>query len=332
MTTICFYILLFCALFNKHLSSVEVGIVHHLANPHVTKDIHRVNKDIEAIKSNNFTWVREGIYWEFFSNPSYLKQVRQSVKHYARENLNVLGLIAYSNPTIANGKFNFHMVSKKYSQLPLLHQDRYIAYLFAKYFEKVILVFPEIRNFEILNEMNSPKYFDGGDDPINRYLMLLEACYPIAKRYGVNMLSGGLLMEGDYLKWIDQLTRAPMNYDAFSIHPYCYPHKLSNALFTGKSFIEVIHLIRSNMMLSSNLIKDIWITEVGWQHSSDSAHHQRHEVVAKVVFQDILSDAIRVSKLAGIQKFFIYSLEDDSWDNTMNYKPFGLQLKSGVRK
>ncbi|MCO4782477.1 MAG: hypothetical protein KC646_09135 [Candidatus Cloacimonetes bacterium] len=306
--------------------SNEFGVVHHFGSPFVTKDMTKVKKDVERIQSLGFQFVREGIYWDNIGSKAYVDRLKSIVDLYKAHNIRLLGLLAYSNSKIARDKFSFIELSENYSQVPIEDVSFYIAFQFSKYFEKIIKEFPYIRYFEVLNEMNLTKYFTGGVDPIVTYISILKFCYPIAQKYNVKLLTGGLLLEGDYLRWLDQLIEQNQYYDGLSLHPYCYPKMLSQATFGGYSLQQIVQKIQKKSDI------DVWITEVGWLHSPSKSINEKQDVLNEMVFEAVLSDTLKLTKNLGVEKTFIYAFEDDSYITDLGYKPFGLQLKTGKLK
>ncbi|MCJ8346931.1 hypothetical protein MJH12_15420 [bacterium] len=181
--------------------------------------------------------------------------------------------------------------------------------------------------------MNLLKYFDGGQDPRQTYLGILKALYPISKKYKKTLVTGGLLLEGDYQLWIDFLTSKEVSkyYDVLSLHPYCYPKPLSKALFSGLRFQKIVLNIRNTWSKNKILGKEIWITEIGWLHSS-SIKNQSDNVLSEEQFRDVISDLDALCYRLKIKSYYIYALEDDRHANDVAYKGFGYQLKSGQTK
>ncbi|PCJ18438.1 MAG: hypothetical protein COB02_11125 [Candidatus Cloacimonadota bacterium] len=314
--------------------SYAKGIVHHLGNNFVNKNIHQIKNDIQNLKKLNFNEVREGIYWQSYQDKKYSKKINKSFDVYKQSNINILALIAYSNTKYAKNKFNFVKLSKNLSQMPIENESNYLIYKFSKYFEKAIIQYPFIKYFEILNEMNILKYFEGGNKPTETYFKILQTLYPIAKKYNRKIVTGGLLLEGNYQNWLDFLTKKETSkyYDVLSIHPYCYPNKLSVATFNSVKFKTIIDNIRLSWKSNKIEKKAIWISEIGWLHSNDERVNIKSSVLSEKQFKEVLKDLNDVVIDNKIEKYFMYSLEDDTYLNTVDYKPFGFQLKSGVLK
>ena len=102
--------------------------------------------------------------------------------------------------------------------------------------QNAIYKIPNINSYEILNEMNSDQYFQSDKDPIKTYKQLLGVLSRVLRRNGKTVVTGGLLLEGDFEAWLQMLTKKDAYdlYDVLAIHPYCYPKKLSKAKFNGK--------------------------------------------------------------------------------------------------
>lgn len=131
---------------------------------------------------------------------------------------------------------------------------------FTKYAVTVVKHFiGKIDHFEIWNEWNIGYGNAKGQSP-EVYSELLKKVYPAIKKANPNaFVIGGVTARVD-LEWIKRiLEKGSYNYfDAFSIHPYCYPASPEEG-----HFLQNLELIL-NIIDQYGESKPVWISEIGW--------------------------------------------------------------------
>ena len=301
------------------------GLIHNLTLPEVTLDEEAISKRVELFIAAQVQQVREGIYWSHFEENKGVFQFEYITRRLAYyDQTKVLGLFAYSNNLYArNDKFYTH------NDWRLMHRS-------AVALQNAIYKIPNINSYEILNEMNSDQYFQSDKDPIKTYKQLLGVLSRVLRRNGKTVVTGGLLLEGDFESWLRMLTSKDVYdlYDVLAIHPYCYPKKLSEAKFNGKSFSDVIGLIRKLWRQNGLKNKPIWITEIGWPHRDYVDDLERSwGWINTVDFCKRIDDLRDQKELNKIDRVYIYAFEDDEWyQDGKNTLPFGLIDKKGISK
>ena len=303
----------------------QFGIIHNLTLPQVDLSKTELSKRLNLINNASIRYAREGIYWAHFEKKKYDYSFERIVKRlsYYRDQ-KILGLFAYSN--------NIYAVNDKFygnNDWRLLHRS-------AVALEKAIRRLAKIDYYEILNEMNSEQYFQSNGDSITTYQQLLGVLSRVLRRNGKNVVTGGLLLEGDFEAWLQMLTsKAAYDlYDVLAIHPYCYPKKLSEAIFNGKSFSDIIGYIREMWRQNGLENKPIWITEIGWPHRESVSDLERSwGWINTAKYCDRIADLRQVVESLKIERVYLYAFEDDEWyqagENTL---PFGLINKHAVSK
>ena len=306
-------------------SKAEWGFIHNLTLPEVTLNEESISKRLRLLALRQAQQIREGIYWSHFEKNNRVFNFEHMVSrlsHY--HSAKVLGLFAYSNNNYAvNDKFYGD------NDWRLMHRSSVAL-------EKAIRKIPNINSYEILNEMNSEQYFESDKDPITTYKQLLGVLSRVLRRNDKNVVSGGLLLEGDFEAWLKMLTSKDAYdlYDVLAIHPYCYPSKLSEAKFNGKSFFDIIRHIREMWCQNGLKNKPIWITEIGWPHRDSVNDLERSwGWINTAEYCDRIDDLKEQIKFNKIDRVYLYSFEDDEWyQDGKNTLPFGLIDKNGIPK
>ena len=306
-------------------SKAEWGFIHNLTLPEVTLNEESISKRLRLIALKQAQQIREGIYWSHFEKNKRVflfEHIASRLSHY--DSAKVLGLFAYSNNLYArNDKFYTH------NDWRLMHRS-------AVALENAIRKIPNIYFYEILNEMNSEQYFESDKDPITTYKQLLGVLSRVLRRNGKNVVTGGLLLEGDFEAWLKMLTSKGTYdlYDVLAIHPYCYPNKLSKAKFNGKSFSDVMGLIRKLWRQNGLKNKPIWITEIGWPHRNSVNDLERSwGWINTAEYCDRINDLQEQTEFNKIDRVYLYAFEDDEWyQDAKNTLPFGLIDKKGISK
>lgn len=302
-----------------------IGVINNLTLPQVSLNAREIKDRLTILRSYSIGHVREGIYWAHFEKRSRKFEFSRIVQRLASyENEQVLGLFAYSN--------NHYAVNEKfyaYADWRLLHRS-------AVALERVVRRLPQINYYEILNEMNSEQYFQSNGDSITTYQQLLGVLSRVLRRNGKKVVTGGLLLEGQFEAWLQMLTSKAVYdlYDVLAIHPYCYPKKLSEAIFNGKSFSDVIGYIREMWRQNGLENKPIWITEIGWPHRDSVSDLERSwGWINAAEYCDRIADLRQVAESLKIGRVYLYAFEDDEWyqagENTL---PFGLIDKNAASK
>jgi len=305
---------------NSLVLGIELGLVHHFGSPTVMKDKGQRIEDIQKI-SPVVSWVREGLYW--LDEDVSRQPVQGFVEEYLEKNLNILGLFAYSHPTQTEGRFYFH--------------EAMIAD-FGRAFGAMARKYPEIRYWEILNEMNLTQYFRYSDKvkPWGLYQKLLREVSS-QRPEGTLLVSGGLTFEGEVEAWLKALCSKQSydDYDVLALHPYSYPKLLSEAKMAGgRTFAEWILWILQEFRNNGLEPKPIWITEIGWPHGTDLSEEQKAwGWVETSDIPKISADAIGEAKRLGVEVMIFYALEDDEPQNRQGHHlPFGFYRHGGEKK
>ena len=306
-------------------TNLNLGLINNLTLPQVKLSKTELNKRLNLINNASIRYVREGIYWAHFEkhkNTYSFERIVKRLSYYSDQQ--ILGLFAYSN--------NIYAVNDKFygsSDWRLMHRS-------AVALEKALHILPQIKSYEILNEMNSDQYFQSNSDPIATYKQLLGVLSRVLRRNGKTVVTGGLLLEGNFEAWLQMLTSKSAYdlYDVLAIHPYCYPSKLSEAKFNDKSFSDVISLIREMWRQNGLENKPIWITEIGWPHRESVNDLQRSwGWINTAEYCDRLNDLQEQSDLNKIDRVYLYAFEDDEWfQDGKNTLPFGLIDKKCISK
>ena len=303
----------------------KIGLINNLSLPQVTIDKTSIDARIELINKFEIMYIREGIYWsQIETNPTEinLDHVANRLKNYKVQD--ILALYAYSNSL-----YTAHDKFYAYADWRLFHRS-------AVALEKALLRLPKIDYYEILNEMNSEQYFQSNGDSIATYKQLLGVLSRVLRRNGKTVVTGGLLLEGDFEVWLQMLaSKAAYDlYDILSIHPYCYPKRLSEAKFNAKSFSNVIRLIHKLWRQNGLEIKPIWITEIGWPHRDSVSDLERSwGWINTAEYCDRIADLRQVAESLKIERVYLYAFEDDQWyRQSYNSLPFGLIDKNAASK
>jgi hypothetical protein len=314
------FLLLALGLSADAFAETKIGVVHHFTSPYVSKDSIQKERDIQNLSRFGVSWVREGVYWAEIEKKMGEYRLPEALpldfNRYQDSSINILGLFAYGNPLYSEDKFSF--ISGSETSSPI--------FAFSNAFRFACSSFPFISQWEILNEMNLDKYFNGGSNPQKTYLEILKSVSPVAKEYDVELISGGLMMEGDFAPWLDMLTSkdAYSHYDVISLHPYCWPHTLSKAKFSGHGFQWWVEHIRAKFKSNGLAPKPIWITEIGWKFKPHPTEQERKSgIINSLEYYHRLRDLKQTAEQLNIPVVILYSLEDDS-----NSDCFGLQNKS----
>jgi len=188
-----------------------------------------------------------------------------------------------------------------------------------------------IRAWEVWNE---PDWFwnaEGGPDA-RRYTELLKAAYSAIKKVdpSITVLGGSLggnlaLNNYAYLRQM-YAAGARGNFDALSIHPYCWPnppdHQTDNNAWSFAAVPKVEQLLNTELGESN---KPIWITEMGWP-SSGPADHPISDAVRAGYFRQ----AVQMVRTWPYVKVFIAYWLDPALDAGAQ-PPDGFQLWSAGR-
>lgn len=304
---------------------LRIGLINNLTLPQVSLSKTELNKRLNLINNASIRYIREGIYWsqiETSGTAINLDFVAKRLKNYKVQD--ILALYAYSNSL-----YSAHDKFYAYADWRLFHRS-------AVALERVVRRLPQINYYEILNEMNSEQYFQSNGDSITTYQQLLGVLSRVLRRNGKNIVTGGLLLEGDFEAWLQMLTsKAAYDlYDVLAIHPYCYPKRLSEAKFNEREISEVLEIIRQRWEEKGLKHKPIWITEIGWPHRDSVSDSERSwGWINTVEYYDRIADLRQVAESLKIERVYLYAFEDDEWyqagENTL---PFGLINKNAASK
>lgn len=319
------------------------GFAHHLTLPHVTKNNTIRYNDVSRMKQAGATWVREGIYWaNFEKSPGVFifDEIKADLEIYRTQNINVLGLFAYNNHIYsANNNFHFATVnSDTIKDSDSMSEDDSIAFLSQKFgvaFEKALIALPQIEYWEILNECNVHDFFQDGTNQISTYLSYLKVVSPIARQYNKKIVSCGLLLDSSAEPWLDELL-LPQNaqyYDVLGIHPYSH-QATSKEVFGSRKLSDWMNYFHKKWNDNGFYNKQVWFTEIGWIFDRSPTDTQKTwDWISGLDFIERFHDLFQFSQSNQVDKFFLYSFEDDDWiSDTNSSKPFGIQKKSSENR
>lgn len=278
---------------------------------------------LPLVKKAGFTWIRDELYWssierhpnQFLFPPEYLEFLTEA------SNLEVKPLIVldYGNPGAYPDFF------KGPQGFPQTEEERK---LFVRYVGKVVSTYGDkVKHWEVWNE----PMFAGG---YASYVSTLKEVYVAIKKLspdatviscGGGGAGGG--PSGDCITSIIDAGAARYQ-DGFSVHPYMSPYPPETGYRTEGSVIDAVniptvwpHLSR---MLAANTKANqgrfkLWITELGWPSSPQSAGLSESAQAANVVRTYLLS-----RRYNAVEAIFWYDFVDDGVSPDDKEANFGL--------
>jgi len=244
------------------------------AEPGVVADLNwwitpaEQEKTATAVRELDARWVRLSVQWAYVEpfpslyDPWQLAETDRAVDLARASGANVL-LMIYNAPSWASGSTA--------SNVPRDPADfaRFAGSLAARYRGRVAA-------YEIWNEENYARFWSTGPSPA-AYAELLRAAYPAVKEAdpAAKVVFGGL-STGDY-RFVEAAYAAGAvgTFDVMAIHPYTYcgttgPGEIrrgDDGRMTRDSFLAYRE-VRATMLARGD-DKPIWLTEFGWNTSSE---------------------------------------------------------------
>lgn len=218
---------------------------------------------------------------------------------------------------------------------------------FARFAEKVVARYKNVKNFEIWNEPN----FGTNQHPRNdakEYTELLKMTYEKIKRENLEavILVGGLAMTGN-----DGINTAPADFiislyksgakgyfDGIALHPHTYPGAPKSPYdWNGWQQIQIA---RNIMVENGEPQKKIWITEYGaptegpgnLYEISDNGFHYGMDYMSENAQAEMIKQALSAYQETDfVETLFIYNLKDVGMQPTTERR-FGLIRIDGSKK
>lgn len=259
-------------------------------------------------QGTNTRWTREEFNWrELFPatgqvDSTVLAQYDRLVETATNAGLEILGLIAYANPSSSGSGAPSN--ASHYADFA-----NYVSFLVQRY--KGV-----IRHWEIWNEPNTATHWPPAPNPAN-YAELLKRAYAAAKAVYPQVTVLGCSTAGlgsEDLDFINQVLAAGGGtaMDGISVHPYTRPTPLEvspdSANFAGlQSLLE-----------SYGLALPIWVTEIGYSTETGSSG------ISDTRQAQLLVRSMLTCLAAGVKAAFWYDLRDDWTDPTKAEDNFGL--------
>jgi polysaccharide biosynthesis protein PslG len=226
--------------------------------------------------------------WEVARTDRAIRLAKQGGIHVL---LDVLNAPAWASPTNTSGLGNVPRDPATFARFMSLLAARYRGLVDA---------------YEIWNEPDLSKFWNGGPDPV-RYTAMLKTSYLAIKAQdrAALVVSGGL--SWDYSKFLGAMyaNGARGSFDVLALHPYS----------TGSlsAWLGSIRLARRTELANGDRVP-IWLTEFGFNTSLDPSAWQRGVTEAQQA--QLVTDAYRL--LDGesyVQVAFYYALRNNWWSH-----------------
>ncbi len=150
---------------------------------------------------------------------------------------------------------------------------------FADFCAAAATHFPQVEAWEIWNEANHVPFWEPSPDPVV-YTEMVKAAYPVLKAIAPNATvvagslspavttPGGSIAPADFT--IGCYAAGIQGYfDAWSVHPYCYPALPTDATTIAWNTFQRLPLVRAAMVAGGDSDKKIWLTEYGAPTGTD---------------------------------------------------------------
>jgi|GEM_PF-1438411 len=271
--------------------------------------------------------IREGLVWTEWdrSQPQEkIEKQRAQLKLLRAKVDSILFMGGYSNEKFSSSRFEWCQLNSGYGRLNPKQSLEFLATKWGRFLKSSPLQAGDY--FQVLNEMNTLKYFEciGGSN-LEAYARILKVSSDILRERGVKIVTGGVILEGNYKEWLGHLTSSEVykSYDVLALHPYCYPKVLSSHSFDGLTLKQIVLWIRALWAKQGLESKPIWITEIGWPFHKGV--ESRPRLIQPAELKDRLQDLVLLKRDLDIERIYLYSLIDDEWyqeDSSNEY--FGL--------
>ncbi|MDR5752647.1 MULTISPECIES: cellulase family glycosylhydrolase [unclassified Caballeronia] len=298
----------------------DAGVITHFGQ-------HKGNPAVvlPLVKKAGFNWIRDELYWseveKTAGNFSFPADYTNYVTQAAKLNLKPLIILDYSNrkayPNLLKGPQGF----------PVNQQERD---LFVRYAQKLVGMYgKQVKHWEIWNEPAFPKV------SYENYAALLKDVYPAIKKVSpdstVISCGGGGAGGGPGGDCIVALIKAGvLDYqDGFSIHPYMSPHDPDsgypakgapvNPVNIPNVWPHLARMMNANPRQGHAKLK-VWITEIGWPSSPQSAGLSEPSQAANIARTYLLSRRYDEAT----EGVFWYDFVDDGVDPNNKESNFGM--------
>lgn len=259
--------------------------------------------------------VREGLVWTEWgrSQPQEKIEKQRAQLQLLRDKVDsILFMGGYSNEKFSSSRFEWCQLNSRYGQLNPHQSLEFLATKWGRFLKSSPLQAGDY--FQVLNEMNTLKYFQcSGGSNLEAYARILEVSSEILREREVKVVTGGVILEGNYKEWLEHLTSTIVykSYDVLALHPYCYPKALSSHSFDGQSLKQIVLWIRAQWARQGLKNKPIWITEIGWPFHKGVENHPR--LIQPAEMNEWLEDLVQLKRDLDIERIYLYSLVDDEW-------------------
>ncbi|ACC75753.1 beta-glucosidase [Paraburkholderia phymatum] len=300
----------------------DFGVVTHFAQGKGSPEVV-----LPLVKTAGFSWIRDELYWDHIEQKPGLfvfpRDYEDYLNHASKLGISPLIVLAYGNakayPALFGGDQSF----------PRTPEARRF---FVRYVDEVVRHYgATVKHWEVWNE---PAFAQIGYPD---YVALLKTVYVQIKERspqatvvscGGGGAGGG--PGGDCL--VEMKKSGALDYqDAFSVHPYMSPHTPEKGYPTAGAAIGSVsiptawpylgQLAEQNPRTDGKRIQ-LWVTELGWPSSPESAGLDQTSQAAYLVRSYLLSRRYSTAKV-----MFWYDFVDDGIDPSNKEDNFGLLRK-----